>query len=204
MQCYIVKDLLPGYVDGLISAETEKDVNDHLRDCSDCRLIYEQMKAPMDQTPFKADVKEINFLKRIKSRTIRSISIGCIAIIIVFGILAWIFAIGTPASSSDIAVYTNPLSQAGVITLELTNGKALNVKAEFTYGENAGGSKVATGFILKPYAIQPSKFLFEADNYTTGFDYAEEPHAADFTVTIRCKDKDVVYSVTDEGLLIPQ
>lgn len=199
MQCHIVKDLLPSYVDGLVSSETEKDVQEHLVDCSDCQLVYEQMKAPISQTPLQTDVKEINFLKKIKAKTIRSIIIGVAAIIIVFGVLTWIFAIGSPAKSSDVSVETNHLGQDWVIHFELTNGKALSVRSEFTYGENESGDKIVTGLILKPYAIQPSKFLFECDNFTTGYMGTEHP-TSDFTVTVRYKDKDVVYSMTDEGL----
>jgi predicted anti-sigma-YlaC factor YlaD len=44
MECYIVRDLLPGVADGLVSSETQRDVLAHLEHCPDCRLRYEQMK----------------------------------------------------------------------------------------------------------------------------------------------------------------
>ena len=199
MNCYVVKDLLPNYIDELVSEETEKDITEHLKNCPKCQILYEQMKAPIAPVPIKTDGKEINFLKKIKAKTIRSIAIGVAAIIIVFGVLTWIFAIGSPAKSSDVSVETNHLGQDWVIHFELTNGKALSVRSEFTYGENESGDKIVTGLILKPYAIQPSKFLFECDNFTTGYMGTEHP-TSDFTVTVRYKDKDVVYSMTDEGL----
>jgi anti-sigma factor RsiW len=36
LKCYIVKDLLPGYVDGLLSEETTAEVKQHLKECDDC------------------------------------------------------------------------------------------------------------------------------------------------------------------------
>ena len=45
LRCEIVQDLLPSYVDGLTSDETNEAVKDHLADCVSCRDMYERMKA---------------------------------------------------------------------------------------------------------------------------------------------------------------
>ena len=37
MKCYIVRDLLPDYEDGLVSQEVSKKIEDHLRTCEDCQ-----------------------------------------------------------------------------------------------------------------------------------------------------------------------
>ena len=41
LRCEIVQDLLPSYVDGLTSDETNEAVKDHLADCVSCRDMYE-------------------------------------------------------------------------------------------------------------------------------------------------------------------
>ena len=33
LKCYIVKDLLPSYVDGLLGKETTTEVEQHLKEC---------------------------------------------------------------------------------------------------------------------------------------------------------------------------
>lgn len=55
MKCCIVRDLLPGYVDGLNSEETDAEVKKHLEDCADCRKICAQMSAelPKETLPEK-------------------------------------------------------------------------------------------------------------------------------------------------------
>ena len=39
MKCYIVKDLLPGYIDGLTCEETNAEIREHLKGCQDCRRV---------------------------------------------------------------------------------------------------------------------------------------------------------------------
>ena len=45
MKCCIVIDLLPGYIDGLTSEETNEEIEKHLESCTSCRTIYRQMNA---------------------------------------------------------------------------------------------------------------------------------------------------------------
>lgn len=67
MKCCIVRDLLPGYIDGLTSEETNEEIKQHLEDCSDCRLVYEQMTATIP-IEIKEEEKDIDFVKKLKSR----------------------------------------------------------------------------------------------------------------------------------------
>ena len=67
MKCCIVKDLLPGYIDGLTSEETNEEVKIHLENCSACNTIYRQMteEIPVEIPPAE---EEIDFLKMLKER----------------------------------------------------------------------------------------------------------------------------------------
>ena len=42
--CNIVKDLLPTYIDGLCSKESKEFIEDHLRNCVDCKEVFEMMQ----------------------------------------------------------------------------------------------------------------------------------------------------------------
>lgn len=73
LRCEIVQDLLPSYVDGLTSDETNEAIKDHLADCVSCRDMYERMKADETSAEENSEVmekekKEINFLKKIKQK----------------------------------------------------------------------------------------------------------------------------------------
>lgn len=47
INCEIIKDLLPGYVEGLTSDYTNQAVSTHLETCNGCREIYEAMTREM-------------------------------------------------------------------------------------------------------------------------------------------------------------
>lgn len=212
MNCYVVKDLLPNYIDELVSDETKEDIQEHLKICPECQLLYEKMSTPIASLSVQNNIKEINFLKKIKTRTMKSIVMAVGGIIVILGILAWIFAIGTPANSKDVAImkeFQHPgalnnayLQQVWVIHFELTNNKALNPRTKYVYGTNADGVKVITGCIITLYEVQSSA-LQECNNYTIGYSYEgteAPPSDFDYTFTVRYKDKEVVYSMRDEGL----
>lgn len=44
MNCSIIKDLVPLYIDECCTEESAKLVAEHLESCSDCRRMYEQMR----------------------------------------------------------------------------------------------------------------------------------------------------------------
>lgn len=216
MECYIVNDLMPVYIDGLVSEETKKAIERHLSECEECGKLCGKLKTPMDVTTDVYAKDEINFLKKIKKKTLRiKLISGFLAfVLIAFGVLAWIYAIGTPVSSENIILetelqtlnYEGPvnLNQEWVIHFKLTNGKAIVPRNEFVYSINEDGKRTVTGTIIKLYEAQATNMMHESDNYTWGYnvDLGFSP-SADYTVTVRLKDKDIVYSMTEEGLFTP-
>jgi len=73
-ECSVVRDLLPLYVENMVSPETAQFVSDHLKECSECRSELESLKEgetlstvenrPADDTgnakPFKKMMKRMN------------------------------------------------------------------------------------------------------------------------------------------------
>ena len=47
IKCTVIQDLLPLYVDGVVSDDTKSLVHEHLLTCEDCRNEYEQMKGTL-------------------------------------------------------------------------------------------------------------------------------------------------------------
>ena len=43
-ECSVVRDLLPLYVENMVSPETAQFVSDHLKECSECRSELESLK----------------------------------------------------------------------------------------------------------------------------------------------------------------
>ena len=44
MNCDIIKDLLPSYIDQLTSEESDHAIQEHLKTCETCKEYYMQMK----------------------------------------------------------------------------------------------------------------------------------------------------------------
>lgn len=44
-KCYLIRDLLPSYIDELTGEETNKEIENHLNECPDCKKAYESMKS---------------------------------------------------------------------------------------------------------------------------------------------------------------
>ena len=45
--CHMIKDLLPLYLDDLVSEESGTAIEQHLKSCSDCHEYYEHMKSEL-------------------------------------------------------------------------------------------------------------------------------------------------------------
>ncbi len=68
LDCSVVKDLLPNYVEGLTSEETNEKVARHLQGCPNCNGSYYYMKAQMELPKNNKKEKGVAFLKKQKVR----------------------------------------------------------------------------------------------------------------------------------------
>ena len=90
-ECDIVKDLLFSYCDGVLTQTSKELVEEHLKNCENCRNILEEIKQD-DKSPKQK--KEIDFLKNIKKKLnkkniIISITLIFLACIVIFNILTF-------------------------------------------------------------------------------------------------------------------
>ena len=84
MKCCIATDLLPGYIDGLTSPETNEEIEKHLESCDACNTIYRQMTAVI-ASEISEKEHEVDFLKKLKGRMHRkfaAVSLATCAVLI--------------------------------------------------------------------------------------------------------------------------
>ena len=81
VNCKIIKDLLPNYIEKMTSEETNRFVEEHLQTCENCKIALENMNIELNIE--KVDNREINYLKKIRNRNF----INLLSIIIIFVIL---------------------------------------------------------------------------------------------------------------------
>ncbi len=86
MKCAIVRDLLPSYVDGLTSEESNQEIENHMESCEACReylasmqekIVSEQYVRSSNQ--IKADIRPF---KKYKEHTILGVSMTVMAIVL--------------------------------------------------------------------------------------------------------------------------
>lgn len=63
-ECKVVQDLLPNYIEKLISEETNKFIEEHLQTCSECQAMLESMKAEIKIDTVKQDDREVEYIKK--------------------------------------------------------------------------------------------------------------------------------------------
>ena len=64
LNCHIVRDLLPSYLEHLTSPETEAELTEHLSACPDCRAAKAAMEADLGVE--KAPKPRRDFLRRLR------------------------------------------------------------------------------------------------------------------------------------------
>ena len=85
-ECSVVKDLLPLYVEDMVSPETARFIGDHLKECSECRSELESLKGgePLSTVENKPAIDTGNakpFKKMMKRMNRQFYSIAYAAII---------------------------------------------------------------------------------------------------------------------------
>ena len=63
-ECSIVRDLMPLYVEGLVSEETEDFIREHLSSCESCRNELESMKSGVVVEENMAETADLKIVKR--------------------------------------------------------------------------------------------------------------------------------------------
>ena len=79
MKCEIIKDLLPSYVDGLTSVESNEAIEAHLEYCMECQEYLEEIKKDIEIDKAEKD-KEIEPFYKIKEKTVRIIMLATMII----------------------------------------------------------------------------------------------------------------------------
>ena len=73
LKCSIVEDLMPLYIEDLLSEETKKEIELHLDECEDCKEVYDELKEDVNLGyEKKIDLKEDEY-KKLKTDTLDSI-----------------------------------------------------------------------------------------------------------------------------------
>ena len=104
LTCGVVRDLLPSFVEGLTSDETNRAVEAHLAACPDCTARRDAMAAP-ENAEAAEQRREVDYLKTVRRKSGRRvvIAVACTLAVILAGVTLKMFVIGEPASREGMS-----------------------------------------------------------------------------------------------------
>ena len=66
--CKIVQDLLPNYIEKLTNEETNMYIEEHLRECTECKTMLENMQKELNINSNKRDEREVKYIKKFSNK----------------------------------------------------------------------------------------------------------------------------------------
>ncbi len=107
--CDVIRDLLPGYIDNILSDAGSELVKNHLGECEECHKIYTEMEEGIGKDDLSAhDAIAVDALKKIRKRTNRlKITIGILAGVLFMFLLSValkIYVIGKPLETGYMSI----------------------------------------------------------------------------------------------------
>ena len=78
LDCRIIQDLLPSYVDGLTSEYTNQVVEEHVKSCESCSQMLQRMQEPEQR--INSTEKEVDYMKKVRNKISGLIAISLISI----------------------------------------------------------------------------------------------------------------------------
>ncbi len=110
MNCDIIKDLIPLYIDGVCSDESRYTVETHLTKCESCKALYEAMSTPIETEKTVKMVKKTHKIHLWKASLLQSLLFFFSFLVITIGVALeartgindgnsdWAFALVIPAT----------------------------------------------------------------------------------------------------------
>ena len=81
--CNIIQDLLPNYIDSLTNEETNSYIEDHLKECSECKKTLEDMQKDLNINNEKRSSKKVKYLKKF-NRKIKTLKAIILIVLLIF------------------------------------------------------------------------------------------------------------------------
>lgn len=96
LDCCVVRDLLPSYIEELTESETSQQIEEHLEQCTACSELEHNLRTQVPVTPIPK--KSLRFLKRVRNNRIASALFAIVIAILI--VVLWYFYL-FPYSNTD-------------------------------------------------------------------------------------------------------
>ena len=148
LSCAVVRDLLPSYVEGLTSDETNTAVERHLSACPDCAARRDAMAAP-ENAEAAEQRREVDYLKTVRRKSGRRVVIAilCTMLLILAGFALKIFVIGSPAQEGEL-IASGFEEENGVLCLSVTTPYSATAYRGWTVDISDGVANIGARSVL--------------------------------------------------------
>lgn len=122
LQCEIIQDLLPSYVDGLTNEVTNEAVEEHLKECENCTKTMERMQEKEPVENDEGQKKEIDFLRKTRRKTFHAVIVSMLFVVAVIAGIFFVryYCIGVTINpdmvASKVVVSGNTVNISGTLT----------------------------------------------------------------------------------------
>lgn len=130
-ECSIVRDVLPLYLENMVSEDTAAFVKEHLEHCPECSAELECLKSgrqiDVTETPQRErDADVITAVKKkIARRIFKAVAVACLVFAVLLSGVLFYTGISYPVTKDDISLSTKTDNEYSYIILESKAGKSL-------------------------------------------------------------------------------
>ncbi|MCG7419835.1 zf-HC2 domain-containing protein [Macrococcus epidermidis] len=207
----LFKDLLPNYIDGLTSDETNELMNDHMNKCEACRALYERLQEDQlsEETDYQhQEAREFDALKKVKKSNKKKVMwsiLGTLFVsLVLFGLYTYLYNTQWKTDSDNVNI--QKIVKGNTTNLNLTPKnknhfvlpsqeyyiKSKNRREYLIYESRQG--------LNDPVSLQkgidiPITFLNK--NTIINSDNEKEKIDEKDVIVLRFKDKEVKYKIMD-------
>ncbi|WP_026674801.1 zf-HC2 domain-containing protein [Alkalihalobacterium bogoriense] len=162
IKCTIIQDVLPLYIDGVVSHDTKEMVDIHLKTCENCRKEYESMKQelyiPVDNQT--SPIKNMKRKWRNKKFIVSLVSVFVTAILL-YGAFAAAVYIETVIPYSDDLIRIEKLDNNQLVSIYTGESyAAVHTTHPFPIEINGEIQHISFMYYTKSFAESPTRDLF--------------------------------------------
>lgn len=130
-ECSIVCDVLPLYLENMVSEGTKVFVEEHLENCSDCAAEFDRLKSgvqiDMTETPQREHDADVitTVKKKISKRIVKIVAGICLVFAVLLIAMLLYTSISYPVTKDDISLLTETDGGYFYIIMEIDAGKSV-------------------------------------------------------------------------------
>lgn len=126
MKCEMIRDLMPLYIDGLTSEESNREIEKHLKSCKECRKYYQEMTGEIGEAvPIsEEELQDVELIKKMKKKKRRRILGGMAGIVLAIAVIVafMLSKVYSQVKFEDISLKSGTRGNKAYIELETKPG----------------------------------------------------------------------------------